>query len=147
MLLLADDGVAQNVHSFGVCGHEAVLDPVVNHLDEVTGAARPAVQVTELSGAADLLAPGCGRNVARTWCQRLEDGIEMPHGLLRPANHHAVAALQAPDAAAGADINVVDPLRHQLVGAADVIYVVRVAAVDEDVAALEVRHEVGDGLV
>ena len=48
------------------------------------------------------MSPDAGR-------QRLEDRIEMPHGRLRSADHHAVAALQAPDAAAGADIHIVMP--------------------------------------
>ena len=38
------------------------------------------------------------------------DGAEMIHGRLWAADHHAVAALQAPDAAGGADIDIVDVL-------------------------------------
>ena len=71
----------------------------------------------------------------------------MSHGRLRSADHHAVTALQAPDAAAGPDIHVIDPFRRELMGAADVIHIVRIAAVDEDVAALEMRHEVGNGAI
>jgi hypothetical protein len=40
MLLLAHIGIAQNAQTFGVGGHEAVLDTVVDHLDEVTGTVR-----------------------------------------------------------------------------------------------------------
>ena len=54
--LLAHIGIAQNAQTFGVGGHEAVLNTVVDHLDEVTGTVRTAVQVTEFGGAADLLA-------------------------------------------------------------------------------------------
>ena len=42
---LADIGVAQDVESLGVRGHQPVLDAVVDHLDEVAGAVRPAMQV------------------------------------------------------------------------------------------------------
>src|SRR5438046_10581349 len=98
MLLLADIGVAQNAHSLRVSGHDAVLDAIVDHLDEVPGAVSPAMQVTELGGAADILAPGRARDVSRTRGERREDGIKMPHGRLRLATRHAVPALQAPPA-------------------------------------------------
>ena len=53
------------------------------------------------------------------------------------ADHLAEAALQSPDAAAGAGIDVVDAPWPQRLGAADVVDVVGVAAVDDDVARLE----------
>src|SRR6188508_3054389 len=37
--------LAQQVEAFGIGGHEAVLDAVVHHLDEVAGAALAAVQI------------------------------------------------------------------------------------------------------
>ena len=40
--------------------------------------------------------------------QRGEDGIEVLHDLGLAADHLAIAALEAPDAAAGADVDVVD---------------------------------------
>src|SRR4051794_32113616 len=101
MLLLANIGVAQDAHSFRIGGHDAVLNPVMDHLDEVTGAVSPAVQVTELGRAADFLAPKCARDVSRTGRQRLEDRIEALHRRFRSTDHHAVASLQAPDAATG----------------------------------------------
>ena len=63
------------------------------------------------------------------------------------ANHHAVAALQAPDAAAGADVDVVDALRREFFGAPDIVDVIGISPVDEDVTGLKRRHEVGDGFV
>src|SRR5262249_57383838 len=96
-------GVAQNVHAFRVGGYDAVLDSVMDHLHEVTGAIFPAVQVTELGRAADLLASRRARDISRARGERLEDRIEMPHARLRAADHHAVTALQAPHAAAGPD--------------------------------------------
>ena len=41
-------GVAQDVEAFGVRLHQAVLDPVVDHLHEVAGARRTAMQVATL---------------------------------------------------------------------------------------------------
>ena len=49
--LLADVGVLDDVEALGVGGHEAVLDAVVDHLDEVARARRAAVQVAVLGGA------------------------------------------------------------------------------------------------
>src|SRR5262249_56442762 len=95
-------------HSFRVGGHDAVFDAIVDHLDEVTGAVSSAMQVTELGGAADLLAPGRARDISSSRGERLEDRIEMPHGHLRAADHHALSALQPPHPAAGAAIHVLD---------------------------------------
>src|SRR5262249_57199823 len=100
----------------------------------------PAMQVAELGGAADRLAAGRARDISRARGEHLEDRIEMPHGRLRATDHHAVTALQAPHAAAGSDIDVVDPLGRELLCAADVVDVVGIAAIDEDVAALEMGN-------
>ena len=120
---------------FGVGGHDAVLDAVVDHLHEVPGAGGPAVEVAVLGGAADLLAAGRAGDVAAARGERLEDRIEALHRVRVAADHHAVAALEPPDAAAGADVDVVDALRPQVVLPADVVDVVGVAAVDQDVVA------------
>src|SRR5262249_29399442 len=45
---LADVGGAQDAEPFRVGGHDPVLDPVVDHLDEVSGAIRPAVEIPAL---------------------------------------------------------------------------------------------------
>jgi hypothetical protein len=144
---LADAGVVQDAQPLGVGGHDAVLDAVVDHLHEVPGPVRPAVQVALLGGAADPLAPRRAWDVADARPQRLEDWVEPPHRGLRAADHHAVAALQAPDAAACAHIDVVNPLRREFAGAADVVHLIGVAAVDEDVPRAEQRDKFRDGLV
>src|SRR4029077_8955968 len=102
----------QNAQSLGVCSHYAILDSIVNHLDEMPGAVWPTVQIAEFGGAVEFLTSRRSRNVARTGRQRLEDRIEALDYLLLAADHHAVAAIQAPDAAARTDVHVVDPLRH-----------------------------------
>ena len=61
-------------------------------------------------------------------------GSRLLDRLLGPADHHAIAALDPPDAAAGADVDVMDALGLDRGGPADVVLVVRVAAVDDDVA-------------
>jgi hypothetical protein len=48
----------------------------------------------------------------------------MFHDRRLAADHHAVTALQAPHAAARADVDVVNALRRQLLGAPDVVDVV-----------------------
>ena len=58
------------------------------------------------------------------------------------ADHLAVAALESPDAAAGADVHVVNAFRAEFLGAADVVVVIGIAAVDEDVAGFELGDEI-----
>ena len=73
---LAGVGVVEDVEAFGVGGHDAVLDAVVHHLDEVAGAVGSAVEIAMLGGAADLLASGRARGFVDAGGQRLEDRIE-----------------------------------------------------------------------
>ena len=62
LALFANVGVPQNVQPFGIRFHEAVFDAVVNHLDEMAGAGRPAIQVAFLSRATETFrAPACAR--------------------------------------------------------------------------------------
>jgi len=95
------------------------------------------VQVTLLSRAADLLAPGSVRDLAHAGRQRLENRVESSDRLVRAADHHAVAALQAPHSTAGPHVDVLDLFRCEIPRAADIVHIVGVAAVDEDVARLE----------
>jgi len=105
------------------------------------------MQIAPLGGAADLVAARRARDVAHAGRQRLEDGIEPLHSLVRAADHHAVAALQAPNAAARPHVHIVNPPGREFVGAADVVHVVGIAPVDEDVPRLQMGQEVGDGPV
>ena len=133
--------MVEDVQPLRVGSHDAVLDAVVDHLDEVTGAARTAVQVAVFRGAADLLSTGRARRRLDTWGEGGEDGVEAPDDGFIAADHQAVSPLRPPDSAAGPDVHVVDALRFQLGGAADVIVVVGVAAVDDHVVAFEERDE------
>ena len=65
---------------------------------------------------------------------------------VRSSDHHAITAVNTPDAAAGSDIDVVDALAFQFAGAAHVILEVGIAAVDDCVACLHVLRECLHGL-
>ncbi len=126
--------VLQDVEALGDRLHHAVLDAVVDHLDEVAGAARPGVQVALLGARIAALAAGGGGDVALAGRQRREDRIEPVDDRLLAADHQAVAALEPPHAAGRADVEIVEALRLQLAGAADVVLPEGVAAVDDGVA-------------
>src|SRR5215467_12291920 len=146
MLLLADIGVPENSQSFGIGGHDAVLDAVVHHLDEVTGAVRPTMQITMLGGSSDLLSTRCARNVPGAGRERRKNGIEMLHHVLLTSDHHAVASFQSPDTSAGAYVHVMNFLRGKLLRATDVVYVIGIATVDENVASFQQLYEISDTL-
>src|SRR5262249_141376 len=67
--------------------------------------------------------------------------------LLLAADHHAVTAFEAPHTAAGAHVHVVNLLRCELFGALDVVNVIRVSAIDENVACLQMGQQVSDSFV
>jgi hypothetical protein len=69
------------------------------------------------------------------------------HDIVLTADHHAVASLEPEHAAARADVDVMNISRGQCLRTTDVIDVVRVAAVDQDVAWIEMRQQLVDGLV
>src|SRR5215468_12706592 len=124
-LLLADVGGLQDAQTLGISGHDAVFDPVMNHLDEVTGAIGAAMQVTLFGGPAGLLAPrGARYLVAHARSQPGKDWIEVLDHRVLATDHHAVTSLQAPDATACSHIDVVDSLLRELLGAADIVYVI-----------------------
>src|SRR6185437_16098032 len=136
--------VAQDVEAFGVGLHQAVLDAVMHHLDEMPGPGWPGVNVAALGAGWGLLAAWRARDIAQAGGESREDRVEMVHSRLRAADHHAVAALDAPDAAGRAAIDVANVLLRQLLGAADVILVEGIAAVDDDVVRLQQAAEMFD---
>ena len=140
-LLLADVGVAQDVQALGIGRHHAVLDAVVDHLHEVTGTVRPAMQEALLGRARVAAAPARALDAAGAGREGLEDRRQVRDDRWLAADHQAVAAVLAGDAAAGADVDVVLVVLGKLVGPADIVAVVGVAAIDDDVAGLEERRE------
>src|SRR6266540_1849651 len=112
-------GGLHDLEAFGVGLHQAVLDPVVDHLHEVARAGRADVRP----------APGRG--------ERLEDRPDSPDRLVGAAGHQAEALLEAPDPAGDADVEKVDPVLGSFSIAPLRVVEVRVAAVDDHIAGLE----------
>ena len=116
-------------------------------LTKCPGAVRPAVQVALVRTAATGRAARrrrCCTGTGREGCEQRREPLH--HGVFA-ADHLAVAALGPGDAAARAHVEMVDSARLQRGGAADVIAVVGVAAVDDDVVGVEQRRERGQHLI
>src|SRR5258707_5399929 len=111
----------------------------------MTGAGWATVEIAFFGSAGSLLAPRSARSVAAAGSERFESGVEMADDVVFAADHLAIAALQSPDAAGGADIDVVNAPGGEFLGASNVVDVIRVAAVDHDVAGFELRGEVMQG--
>src|SRR5437879_13544916 len=108
MALLADIGGAQDAQPLGVGGHDPVLDSVVDHLDEVARAVRPAVEIPLLGRAVDLLASRSAGEIAGAGRQPGEDRIETLDHLRLASDHPAVPPLQPPPAAARSHVDTLD---------------------------------------
>src|SRR5262249_59379489 len=119
---------------------------VGHYLEEWAGPVGAAVKIPFLGSSVRLLAAGRALDVSAARRQGGEDRVEMLHDTRLAADHHAVAALQSPDAAAGADVHVMNAIGRQLLGAADVVDVVWIAAVGQDVGLLEMWQPIGAGL-
>src|ERR1700730_2133529 len=140
LLPLANIRVTKHAQPLSVGGHNPVFDSIVNHLDEVADPIGPAVQVAELRRALEVfevLALGSAWNVPDARCQGGEDRIQMFYDRNFAANHHAIPALQPPDTAARSYVDVVNFLLPEFLGAPDIIDVVRIPAINEDVAGLQ----------
>src|ERR1044072_1490894 len=123
-----DIGVLQNVKTLGVSLHQAVFDAVMHHLDEMARSDRAGVDVALLDARiAPLASPGA-RNVADSRRQGGKDRIEPVDHDLVAADHHAVPAIDAPDATAGADIEIMDTEFLERLAAANVVLPEGVAA-------------------
>src|SRR5205809_4468765 len=144
-LLFSHAGGLQNAQALGIGGHDPVLDAVVNHLDEVAGAIRTAMEVALFSTPAQFLASRRAGDVADARRQRRENRIQALNDLRLAANHHAVAAFQSPDTAARSDIDVVNSF--EFFRAPDVVHVIGVAAVDDRIAGYEKRPNIANGLI
>src|SRR5207237_4393066 len=104
---------------------------------EMAGAAGPTVQIAVLGRAADPLASRQSRRRIPAGRQRGEDRIEMLDHRLVAADHQTIPAFQSPDAAARPAIDVVHAAGSEGSGSSEVVDVVRIAAVDQDVALVE----------
>src|SRR6185312_1614996 len=98
---------------------------VVHHLHEVARPGRAAVEPALLVRRIVALPAGCAHRSVDSRGEGLEYRREPADGLVVAAEHQEIAALAAPDAAADADVDVVDPVAVQLARAAQVVDVVR----------------------
>ena len=129
--------MTEDVETFGVGGHDAVLDAVVNHFDEVSSAAAATVQIALLGAAGGTVSARRSRRGVDARCERPEDRLEPPDDDFLTADHQAVALVHAPDAATGTDIQVVNAGWTKPFGAAHVVAIVGVTAIDHHIAGLE----------
>ena len=144
--MLAGIGVLDDRKTLSDRGHHAVLNTVVDHLDEVARTVRTAVEVALLRCATRLAAwRRLGRTLARR--DRLPNCVETLDGLVFAADHQAVATIETPDATRRAAVNEVDALGCQLLGVLNVVAVVRVATVDNRVVVLEDGLQLVDHLL
>src|ERR1700678_1272543 len=102
----------------------------MHHLDEMPSPDRAAMEIALLRRAARRPASRRARNVAGAGREGGEDRVEMSDRGRLAADHHAVAALQAPDAAAGADVDVSNALGGQILRSTNVVDVIGIATVD-----------------
>src|SRR6202034_1165411 len=146
-LCFADIGVLEDVQTLRVSRHDAILDSVVDHLDEVAGATGSAMQIALLRRAASLLATRCAGCRSDPGGDRSENRIEMLNDILFTADHKTVPTLRSPHSATGSGVDIVNAFGPQFIGSPDVVNVVRVAAVDNDVSFLQASSKVVEGLI
>src|SRR5262245_45481350 len=139
MFLLPDVGGSQDAQALSIGGHDAVLDSVMDHLNEVAGAVRTAMQITLLGGAAGLFTSRRARYIAFARSQSGENRIKVLDHRVLTAKHHAVPPLQAPDPTACPNIHVMDSLQRQFSGAPDIVHIIGIAPVNKNVVTLKIR--------
>src|SRR6266851_4909594 len=137
-LLFADVSMMQDIEALCVGSHDAVLNTIVDHLDEVTSATRSTAQIPLLGSSPHLCSSRGTRRCVDARGQGGEDRVEMLDHILFPANHQTIAALEAPHAAAGSAVHIVDPFRFEVGRTAKIIVVVRIATVYDDVTGSKV---------
>ncbi|MNG82637.1 hypothetical protein D3C79_413460 [compost metagenome] len=119
----------------------------MHHFHVVPGTGWAGVDVA-VFGTLVLAAAAMGtRDVTHARGQRLEQRLQALEHVLFATDHHAVATVQAPHTARGADIQVMQPALGQLGGAAHVVLVEGVAAIDDRIARLQQFGQLGDGLL
>ena len=123
----------QEIVGLGDKLHVRIFDAVMHHLDVVAGPLRPDM--------------GDARRVIDLRRHLAHDGLDAPVGVELAAGHHA-RAVQRPLLAPGdAHADEADAGVLEFGEAAVGVRVERVAAVDQDVARLEMRQKLGDHVV
>src|SRR2546429_6293359 len=102
--------MAQDIETFSVCCHDAVLNTVMNHLHKVSSSMWSAMEIALLSSTVDLFPSRCTTNRLNAGSQGREDRIEMLNYFILATDHLAIAALQTPDTTAGAAVHIMDTI-------------------------------------
>src|SRR5436309_12047653 len=124
-----DIGVLEDVETFGIGLHQTIFDAVVDHLDEVPGADGSCVNVTLFDSGIASFAAFRARDVADAGRESGEDWIEALNHRLVAADHHAITAIEPPNPARRADIDIVDAALSQSFAAAYIVLPEAVAAI------------------
>src|SRR5262245_49585754 len=114
----------------------------MDHFYEMSCSGGPTMQITFFCGAANLFTSGCAINVAASRRKSFENWIEMFYDIGFSADHFAITAFESPHAPARSDIDIVNALGFELTGTANVINVVRIAAIDDDVILLHASYKI-----
>ena len=116
----------------------------MHHFDEMAGTVRSSVNIAALGPRIVVFTPRRPRDCARSGRQRRKDRVEMSDNAFVAADHQAIAALGAPNAAGRAAIDIAHACFGQFFSSADVVLVPGIAAVDEDVVARQQAAEARD---
>src|SRR5437660_5478637 len=108
----------------------------------MAGTGRAAVKVAFLGGAGDFVASGGALHIAASGSERLENRVESLYGGRFAADHLAIAAFEAPDAAAGADIAIVDALGREFFRPANVVNVIGISAINDNVVLFKFADQI-----
>src|SRR5262249_23706149 len=130
---LANIGGLEHPKTFGISRHHPVFDAVMDHFDEMAGTMRSTMHITLLRRTVDLYPAKRARNMAAAWRKRTEYWIDVLPPLVLAAVHHAIAAYQSPVSAARADVEIMNPLGCEVLGPANVIDVIGIAAVNQNI--------------
>src|SRR2546425_12926144 len=88
------------------------------------------MQEALLCGGFQRLTAGRSRNVSHPWRQCCKDRFQSLHRRGVTTNHQAVAPFDAPHSPARTDIDVIDSCFLELRAPANIVFVKRVAAID-----------------
>ena len=92
------------------------------------------MKIAEMRGAFGVVATGGFGNGTFAGREGLEDGLQMPEDRRIGTHHHAVATFQTPDTTTGTGIHILNAALAKGGSAADIVFEVGVAAINNNVA-------------
>ena len=99
-----DAGMLEDVQAFGIRGHDAVFDPVVDHLDEMTGATRPAMQIAVFGRKRLTIPARCPVGCPDSRCECSKDRVEVMNRIGVATDHEAEPTFETEHTAAGTHV-------------------------------------------